>query len=113
EIKEVHSHSHAIAQCHQYLHQHMPNASLHFSSSTARAAEIVSEKRMGTIASIGNTLAAKEYGLQIVQKNIHDYPNNHTRFAVLANDKNDVAIKKEKSGDKTTLLITLPSDHAG
>ncbi len=113
EIKEVHSHSHAIAQCHQYLHQHMPNASLHFSSSTARAAEIVGDRGDGTIASIGNTLAAKEYGLQIVQKNIHDYPNNHTRFAVLANDPNDVRIQQPKVGDKTTLLITLPSDQAG
>src|SRR5690625_6867983 len=48
---------------------------------------------------------------QIVQKNIHDYPNNHTRFAVLANDPNDVRIQQPKVGDKTTLLITLPSDQ--
>src|SRR5690625_6028925 len=34
EIEEVHSHSHAIAQCHQYLHQNMPNADLRFRSST-------------------------------------------------------------------------------
>lgn len=112
-IKEVHSHSHAIAQCHQYLHQHIPNASLHFNSSTARAAEIVSELRDGTITSIGNTLAAKEYGLQIIQKNIHDYPNNHTRFAVLANNPEDIHIQQPKADDKTTLLITLPSDQAG
>ena len=112
EIKEIHSHSHAIAQCHQYLHQNLPNASLNFTSSTGKAAEIVGEKERPIVA-IGNKLAAKEYGLQISKENIHDYPNNHTRFAVLAKESDTININHPSIGDKTSLLITMPSDHAG
>lgn len=112
EIVEVHSHSHAIAQCHQYLHQNIPNANLRFRSSTGRAAEIVSASNEPIVA-IGNTLAAKEYGLKIIKENIHDYPNNHTRFVVLAKDKSLIKIKQPASQERTSLLITIPSDHAG
>lgn len=112
DIEEVHSHSHAIAQCHQFLHKNIPHASLEFTSSTGRAAEILSQTEK-PLAAIGNKLAAKEYGLTIHQENIHDYENNHTRFAVLAKDANDVQINHEIELKKTSLLITMPSDQAG
>lgn len=112
DIKEIHSHSHAIAQCHQFIHTHLPDAKMNFTSSTGRAAELVSTGDKN-IAAIGNKLAAKEYGLQIWKENIHDYPNNHTRFAVIARDENMVRINREVDTEKTSMLITLPSDYAG
>lgn len=112
EIKEVHSHSHAIAQCHQYIHQHLPTSGISFAASTGKAAEMASEGNT-SIAAIGNKLAASEYGLKIMQENIHDYPNNHTRFVVLTKDKGNLTINHPVQSEKTTLLITLPSDRAG
>lgn len=112
-IKEVHSHSHAIAQCQQYLHKQLPEASVHYTNSTGGAAALISEKADPTIAAIGNVLAAKEYGLRILEDNIHDFENNHTRFVVLAKDEKLVHIHHEKSTEKTSLLITLPEDKAG
>ncbi|TFJ93998.1 prephenate dehydratase [Lentibacillus salicampi] len=112
ELSSVYSHGQAIAQCHQFLHSHMPDANMNFTSSTGKAAEMVSESGE-SIAAIGNRLAASEYGLTIHQENIHDYPNNHTRFAVLAKDKEIIRIKHEAETEKTSLLITLPSDYAG
>lgn len=112
DLEEIHSHSHAIAQCHQYIHNNMPEAAINFTSSTGKAAEIVSNSEK-KIAAIGNKLAASEYGLNIYQEDIHDYPNNHTRFAVLAKNKDIVKIKHEKDAEKTSLLITLPSDYSG
>ncbi|MBP2077455.1 prephenate dehydratase [Oceanobacillus polygoni] len=112
DIQEVHSHSHAIAQCHQFLHQNLSHAGTVFSTSTGRAAEIVSE-RNEPIAAIGNKLAASEYGLQIYKANIHDYPNNHTRFLVLTKNRDLVQIKHEAHLERTTLLIGLPSDKPG
>ncbi|GGB28337.1 prephenate dehydratase [Lentibacillus populi] len=112
EIKEIHSHRQAIAQCHQYIHEYMPKASIHYTSSTGKAAEIVSTRNT-SIAAIGNKLAAAEFGLSIYRDNIHDYPNNHTRFAVLTKDKHNIHIHHEVNAEKTSLLITLPSDYAG
>lgn len=112
DLKEVHSHSHAIAQCQQYLHRNVASASLHYTSSTGKAAEMVSQTDQ-QVAAIGNRLAAKEYGLRILQENIHDYPNNHTRFVVLAKEKEMVQIKHPITREKTSLLITLPSDRSG
>lgn len=112
DIKKVCSHSHAIAQCQQYIHEHLPNAKIEYTTSTGRAAEMVSANSE-PIAAIGNKLAAEEYGITIAAESIHDYPNNHTRFAVLAKDKDDVKINHEVSTEKTSLLITLPEDRAG
>lgn len=112
DIKEVHSHSHAIAQCHQYIHKHLPKATIHFTSSTGKAAEIVGNEAKPIVA-IGNKLAAFEYDLKVHTENIHDYPNNTTRFAVLAKDRDLVSIKHNIQLEKTSLLITLPRDRAG
>ncbi|MDY0405461.1 prephenate dehydratase [Virgibacillus sp. 179-BFC.A HS] len=112
DITKVFSHSHAIAQCRQFLHQHLPNVQIHYTSSTGRAAELVSVSNE-TIAAIGNRIAAKIYGLEIIRENIHDFANNHTRFAVLTKDGSPVNIHQEPSGEKTSLLVTLPQDYAG
>src|SRR5699024_2875410 len=112
DITEVYSHSHAIAQCHQFIHKELTNAKIKLSSSTGKAAELVAKSDQ-SIAAIGNILAAKEYDLQIAKHNIHDYENNHTRFAVLAKNREDVRIHHQKETEKTTLLITLPTDHPG
>src|SRR5690625_1824651 len=112
DIKEVHSHRHAIAQCQQYLHRHLPKATIHYTNSTGSAAEMVSVNG-NPIAAIGNTLAAQEYQLQILDENIHDYPNNHTRFIVLAKHKQHVTIHHPVELERTSLLITLPEDRAG
>jgi len=112
DIKEVHSHRHAIAQCHQYLHKNLPNAAIHYTNSTGSAAEMVSANG-NPIAAVGNHLAAKEYNLKILAENIHDYANNHTRFIVLAKDESKVNISHPATTEKTSLLITLPEDRAG
>lgn len=113
DLKEVHSHRHAIAQCQQYLHKYLPDAEIHYTNSTGSAAEMVSKYSDKPIAAIGNVLAAEEFGLNILKENIHDYPNNHTRFFVLAKESTEVTLQHEKDLEKTTMLITLPEDRAG
>ncbi len=66
------------------------------------------------IGAIANHLAAEAYELAIVKKDIHDFSNNHTRFVVL--HKKDIPLtstRLEAKGNKTTLIITLPSDNPG
>ncbi|MDC3412458.1 prephenate dehydratase [Aquibacillus sp. 3ASR75-11] len=112
DIEQIHSHSHAIAQCHQYIHKNMPNAGIHFESSTGRAAEVVAASS-ANIAAIGNHLAAKTYDLNIYEESIHDYANNHTRFAVLSKRTEPISVTLPEEAYKTSLMITLPSDYAG
>lgn len=113
EITQVYSHSHAIAQCHQYLHKQYPKAELRYTSSTGRAAEIVADSDE-PIAAIGNHLAAEENGLVILKHDIHDYDNNHTRFAVVQKQPKIMKIRDHiATKHKTTVMVTLPKDYAG
>ncbi|XXM73588.1 prephenate dehydratase [Lysinibacillus sphaericus] len=112
-INKIMSHSHALAQCHKFLHKEYRGSPLEQSTSTAAAAKYVSENPEEKIAAIGNELAAKEYGLSIIHENIHDFAYNHTRFIVLHKKSQPLAIEQNKSADKTTLMVTLPKDRSG
>ncbi|MEI4769428.1 prephenate dehydratase [Psychrobacillus sp. FJAT-51614] len=110
EIKTIYSHPHALAQCHKYLYYRFGKVPLEQSTSTAAAAKYVSENEELCIAAIGNSSAASEYNLAIVEHNIHDFHFNHTRFFVLSQKNHCI----QKSGHidqiKTTIMITLPKD---
>lgn len=110
EIKTVYSHPHALAQCHKYLYYRFGKVPLEQSTSTAAAAKFVSEHEEICIAAIGNSSAASEYGLSIVEHNIHDFHFNHTRFFVLSKSNHSVQVPGHIDQIKTTVMITLPKD---
>ncbi|SFJ16895.1 prephenate dehydratase [Halobacillus dabanensis] len=113
KIHKIYSHSHAIAQCHQYLHKRYPEAELEYTASTGKAAEIVADVGRG-YAAIGNHLAAEENGLKILDTDIHDYDNNHTRFAVVQKQPQTLKVKDHPvTKHKTTVMVTLPKDYVG
>jgi len=113
DVTKIYSHSHAIAQCHKFLHTHYKGVPYEAVSSTAAAAKLVLENPHLNVAAIANELAAQEYGLTIVKKNIHDFDYNHTRFVVLSVNTLDFQLMSGASHYKTTLMVTLPSDQAG
>lgn len=115
-ITTVYSHPQAIAQCHQFLREHLGHAEIAYTSSTAEAAKFVSEMREGIAGAIANDISAKEYGLAIAKNDINDYENNSTRFIVLRKGNFHDAISLTKQANdqyKTTLMVTLPSDYSG
>ena len=59
EIESVHSHPHALAQCHKYLLYHFRNVPLIQTTSTAAAAKYISENPDEKVAAIGNSLRLK------------------------------------------------------
>ena len=109
-IESVHSHPHALAQCHKYLQYHYRRTPLIQTTSTAAAAKYVSENPELYIAAIGNRLAAEKYGLHIAEENIHDFHFNHTRFVVLSLRKGHLEVPGHSESPKTTLMIKLPED---
>lgn len=112
-ITHVYSHSHAIAQCHKFLHKNFKGITYEYATSTGAAAQYVKNHPEDLVAAIANKLAAKEYGLEIVQENIHDYHYNHTRFAIVhpTVDGKYPSTKLKADKEKTTLMVTLPSDQ--
>jgi prephenate dehydratase len=99
EPTRILSHPQALAQCRRNLKKLFPYVQLSAVSSTAEAARMVaaSDQPWAALASAG---AACAYGLLMVQKNMHDHPNNETRFVVIGKKHNDY-----KPGCKTSLLI--------
>ncbi|WP_042459151.1 prephenate dehydratase [Neobacillus dielmonensis] len=112
-VTKIYSHSHAIAQCHKFLHKHYKGVPNEAVSSTAAAAKLILENPGLNAAAIANELAAQEYGLTIVKRDIHDFDYNHTRFVVLSVNNLDFQLMSGASHYKTTLMVTLPSDQAG
>jgi prephenate dehydratase len=80
DIRHVHSHIHALPQCKKLIKK--LGLETHVAADTARAAADVVKWNDKTQAAIAAPLAAKIYGLQILQENIQDTENNVTRFQV-------------------------------
>ncbi|MDZ5470830.1 prephenate dehydratase (plasmid) [Bacillus sp. 31A1R] len=114
DVEIIYSHSHAIAQCHKFLHSTFKGIPCENMTSTAAAAKYLLEHPDNKMAAIANDLAAKEYGLTIAKSNIHDFNFNHTRFIILAKDTFEITdTHLPQKGYKTTVMVTLPSDRSG
>ncbi|MEB3323059.1 MAG: prephenate dehydratase [Synechococcaceae cyanobacterium] len=80
-ISEVLSHPQALAQCSQWLADHLPGALQLPTSSTAEAARMVRGSRFR--AAIASREAAAEHDLQVLAHPVNDVPGNCTRFLLL------------------------------
>ncbi len=113
-VEKIVSHPQAIAQSHDFLQEQYPDAEWEYMNSTAAAAEYVAKHPELNIAAIANELAAVEYGLYTLHSNIHDYAHNRTSFVVLSRQTLDMTMNgADHIEDKTTLMVTLPSDFSG
>ncbi|WP_210366762.1 prephenate dehydratase [Bacillus sp. REN3] len=112
EAELICSHSHALAQCHKFLHKHFKTVPVESMASTAAAAKYVKDHPGVKAAAIANSLAADEYGLAKAVEDIHDFGYNHTVFAILTRPGRELSFGNSEEY-KTTLMITLPSDRAG
>ncbi|MEY4422594.1 MAG: hypothetical protein RL581_1132, partial [Actinomycetota bacterium] len=78
EVKKIATHPHAEAQCRKYIAQHYPNAELITTNSTAEAAEALANGKFD--AAVASEVAAKTYGLTVLNPNIGDTEAAVTRF---------------------------------
>jgi chorismate mutase/prephenate dehydratase len=103
DIKKVYSHLQPIAQCRNWLAEHLPNVPVVDVASTATAAQIVSEDY--TAAAIASELAASMYDLKIVRERIEDQVNNFTRFLIIGKKLAEVS-----GSDKTSLMFSVKDE---
>lgn len=112
-IEKIYSHPQALAQSFHFLNNKYPEVPKQDFASTAAAAKRVSENPERKIAAVANKFAAELYGLKILNENVHDVEENHTRFIIISKTENSYENHLESIGKKTAMLITLPQDHAG
>jgi prephenate dehydratase len=85
ELATVMSHPQASAQCAHFLHDHLPQAEVVTTSSTADAVRMVVERGAGW-AALGPRLAAERYGAVVLAQGVEDRAQNETRFVWLARE---------------------------
>ena len=81
DISKAISHPQALAQCDAYLRGKGIVAENQYD--TAGSAKMISEGRLEGVAAVASRLAAKHYGLKILDSGIEDDSNNFTRFLLL------------------------------
>lgn len=104
-VSEVLSHPQALAQCSQWLAEHLPSALQLPTSSTAEAARMVRGSRFR--AAIASREAAAEHGLKVLDYPINDAAGNCTRFLLLRHGP------RSQEGPMASLAFSLHSNQPG
>ncbi|MCL2297584.1 MAG: prephenate dehydratase [Proteobacteria bacterium] len=101
-IRTVYSHPQSLAQCAQWLAQHLPGVECTPVGSNAEAARLAAAAK--DAAAIAGENAAALYQLNILAPHIEDMPNNTTRFWVLGKQSTNPS-----GHDMTSLVMSAPN----
>ena len=107
QIKKVMSHPQALAQCDNYLRN--MGVAREATYDTAGSAKMIKDLNLTDCAAIASDLAAKTFGLEILDSNIEDSDNNFTRF-ILLGLKPVSAIIPPSMPAKTSIVFVLPNN---
>ena len=107
DITTVSSHPVANAQCRKFLHKELPEAEVKAANSTAEAAQLAMEQP--NTAAVGPEQAAKQYGLELLARDIADHAGNQTRFVLVG----PAGVPPPSGHDKTTVVLSQREDKPG
>ena len=104
DIYEVRTHYMAINQTRAFFEKQCPWIKMVESEDTAKSAADIAREGLRGVGAVASSLAAQEYGLEILAPQIETYHDNFTRFLIL-----DDAIRVTPNAvDKSSLCFTLP-----
>lgn len=106
DIKEIYSHPQGFEQSSEFLSK-QNNINLIPFHNTAISAKYISELNDKSKAAIASLRAAKIYGLDVIQKEINDKDNNHTKFIIVGRK-----LEASKECNKITVVFSL-DDKSG
>ena len=95
-INTVYSHPAAIGQCRNFWKNH-PNFEIVPTYDTAGSVKIIAEKGLTAAAAIASQQAAADYDMNILEREIEDYPENFTRFLIISTDEVNFGIANKTS----------------
>lgn len=87
QIKYVTSHPMAIRQCNDFFDEY-PHLKIVESSDTAACAKRIRDEQLTDTVAVANILAARLYGLDIIERRIESNKKNYTRFLILTTHDN-------------------------
>lgn len=108
-VQAVCAHAQALAQCHGWLAQNLPQVERRPVASNAEGARLASLD--STLAAIASERAAAEFGLHIVAPAIQDDAHNRTRFAIVAHPQ--AHPHPQASGHDCTSLVVSVANRPG
>jgi chorismate mutase/prephenate dehydratase len=109
DIEAVCAHPQALAQCHGWLSNHLPNVERRPVSSNAEGARLAGQD--ARLAGIASERAASEYGLHVIAPAIQDDPHNRTRFAIVTHPERHP--QPRASGHDCTSLVVSVANRPG
>lgn len=104
DIERVYSKGVALLQASRFLNEHSDWQQISVAN-TAIAAKKIIEEQDKTQAAVCSAYAAKVHGLEVLEDNINDDPNNSTRFIVVTNQK--IFLKDAK---KISICFEVPHE---
>ncbi len=87
DVKYVTSHPIAIRQCVDFFDEY-PHLNIVESNDTAACAKRIRDEHLTDTVAIANTLAARLYGLDVLERRIESNKKNFTRFLILTHHEN-------------------------
>lgn len=102
DAKFVTSHPIALRQCVDFFDEY-PHLKIVESNDTAACAKRIRDEQLTDTVAIANTLAAKLYGLDVLERRIESNKKNFTRFLILTNHDN----VEKKSANKASLCFQV------
>ena len=87
DVKYVTSHPIAIRQCVDFFDEY-PHLNIIESNDTAACAKRIRDEQLTDTVAIANALAARLYGLDVIERRIESNKKNFTRFLILTHHDN-------------------------
>jgi prephenate dehydratase len=102
-LRWVESHPIALAQCRRFFDRH-PHLEPRATYDTAGSALEIARARDPRRAALASRIAAAHYGLEILEPDVEDRPDNQTRFVAIGRDAAPLA---DGTPARTILLVTV------
>ena len=110
DVRRIGTHPHAWAQCRGWVEETFPGAIHVPATSTAAAAELLSDGDASFDAALCNAVSVNTYGLEALFTDVADNPGAITRFVLVARPG---VVPPPTGADKTTIQVALPVNESG
>ena len=110
QVRRIGTHPPAWAQCRGWVESTFPGAVHVPATSTAAAAQLLSQGEAGFDAALCNAVSVSSYGLQALYQDVADNPGAVTRFVLVSRPG---SLPAPTGADKTTIQVALPVNESG